>query len=446
MIEAQRSHYGESIVTVKIGDFLFVLSYTMSSSSLFGILAALVAPLVMTIGFFVWDNNWAGSTFSLNLFKCNLASVGFLIVSISTRADNPFPPDIFTGQAVGFLMLSSVIGIVIGDYLWLEGLRLLGARRVIVVDSCKPFFAALLGWPILGEQLKWTAFVGMIITIIGVVIVSWEGANKKEEQEETETAIKNDDPTKEFSSVVELANASRQIDPSLLENNSNRNSDVNLKSCNVSSDDDNDNAKKQQQIEASGELDKSGSLRDNRKDTIRSLRKGFTMSLLNVILDTYGSVLTKQYGSKMSTWEISLIRFGFAGVVMLIISVVMMIKDRCVMHRYRMRKRSAVDDRTSTATSSSDCWYTLPKNMTRSAWIKVIMGVSLVTFLTPALTNYALFQIALALALTLSSVGPLYALPLSWLLQKEMPTLKACIGATLAVVGVVVLSLFGRLE
>lgn len=68
----------------------------------------------------------------------------------------------------------------------------------------------------------------------------------------------------------------------------------------------------------------------------------------------------------------------------------------------------------------------------------------LLTTTTPALSNYALFQIALALALTLGSVGPLYALPLTWLLQHDRPTVRACVGGVLAVAGIVVLSLLGK--
>ena len=60
-----------------------------------GILAALAAPLVMTVGFIVWDNHWAGSPFSLNLYKCNLASIGFVILSIATRPNDPFSSEIF---------------------------------------------------------------------------------------------------------------------------------------------------------------------------------------------------------------------------------------------------------------------------------------------------------------------------------------------------------------
>lgn len=48
-------------------------------------------------------------------------------------------------------MLSAMLGIVIGDNTWLRALRLLGARRVILVDALKPWLAAVLGHFLLDE-------------------------------------------------------------------------------------------------------------------------------------------------------------------------------------------------------------------------------------------------------------------------------------------------------
>ena len=48
-----------------------------------GLIAAISAPLFMTIGFLIWDIEWkkaGGSAFALNMFKCNLASLAFLIM------------------------------------------------------------------------------------------------------------------------------------------------------------------------------------------------------------------------------------------------------------------------------------------------------------------------------------------------------------------------------
>ena len=118
------------------------------------------------------------------------------------------------------------------------------------------------------------------------------------------------------------------------------------------------------------------------------------------------------------------------GFVMLLVSVTLSLMQA-------LRSTSASEPRKSQ-------WYSLPlSEMTRTCWWHVCGGVLLVTFANPMLSNYALFKIALALALTLGSIGPLYALPLSFALQNERPTARSILGAFLAVAGVVVLSLKG---
>ena len=90
-------------------------------------------------------------------------------------------------------------------------------------------------------------------------------------------------------------------------------------------------------------------------------------------------------------------------------------------------------------------WYLLP-DASYSTWRRISFGVVFVSFLQPALTNYAMFQISLALLLTLESIGPLYSLPLSYILQGDRPTFRACVGAILAVIGIIVLSFKGITE
>lgn len=381
----------------------------MSDPSAFtlGAIAAATAPAFMTIGFIVWENNWYGSAFSLNLFKCNLASVGFVVASLAARkwGDQPFsgPGAEIQGDDIGYLVLSSVIGILIGDFLWLEGLRLLGARRVIVVDTVKPALAALMGWALLGEELRITALAGVALTACGVLVVGME------REEKPEGAA-------------------------------------------------------------------SGSLREKRTDSAASLRRGYVASAANACLDTYGSVLTKQHGMNMTVWEISLVRFGFAGLAMLALSMVMAARARILDGRKvpavevfpemqtEVHAVPVADGERDPLLGCADgpedgrhvegggCpllpppWYALPSNMTRRSWTHMVAGVVCVTFLTPALSNYALFRTPLALTLTLTSVGPMYALPLSWGLQGDRPTWRACLGAAVAMAGTVVLGLFGKVD
>ena len=120
---------------------------TVFSSTVDGVIAALLAPLFMSLGFFIWDMRWTvsgGSAFALNMFKCNVASIWFAIVAAIRGFSQRGSSSVFKVQSIGFLTLSSTLGIIIGDVLWLEALRLLGAKHVIVSDSLKPFAAAIL--------------------------------------------------------------------------------------------------------------------------------------------------------------------------------------------------------------------------------------------------------------------------------------------------------------
>jgi uncharacterized membrane protein len=151
----------------------------------------------MTIGFFIWDNKWGGSggsAFALNLYKCTTASLGFIVMSLlcgftttttnnSSTATNAFNSAAEAGEAfstrnVGYLILSSTLGIIIGDVLWLQALLILGAKQVIVIDSLRPFCAALLGRVVLNETLGLAAWGGMVLTVGGVVIVAIEDGRR----------------------------------------------------------------------------------------------------------------------------------------------------------------------------------------------------------------------------------------------------------------------------
>ena len=537
-----------------------------------GIVAALAGPLTMTLGFILWDNCWTGSPFALNMFKCSLASIGFVIASAASRLlsdEQPFSSDIFQRENVGYLMLSSVIGIIIGDWTWLEGLRLLGARRVIVMDSLKPFLAAVFGWAFLDEQLRLAALGGIVLTVVGIILVSLESETtidpedeECEEQGKDEVAdqIQGDSipGMKNTSSLVKSKAADTELSTTTvwtegtstpmggesttatataakpgtlsLGTGSYANDEVaqpvmmdEMIKPSIEKEDE-----EGFEIEATNDEHKSASAVTNashlvetttnaadivnsqhssisttptktttnstttppdntnankRARTVRETQWGFAMAIINVFLDTYGSVLTKNYGTQFTTWEINLIRFGFAGAMMMFCSVLLQLRDYLISANHNISSgkgntntdkghdaeigqsnpATQIDD-SATATINTannqqdnpsaqakqkDVWYKLPRDtMSQSAWMHVVGGVLFVTFITPALSNYALFQIALALALTLGSVGPLYALPLTYLFQKhqQRPSLRACLGAALAVAGIVVLAFWGTLD
>lgn len=434
----------------------------MSSSS-YGTLAALGSPLMMTVGFIVWDEHWKGSAFALNMFKCSLASVGFLILSFATRPHGTIFPS-HTVRPIYFLIMSSVCGILLGDLLWLEGLRLLGARRVVVVDSIKPFLAAMLGWAILNEKLVPTAFIGMAVTVVGVLVVSLE-------KESAKTKETTDDDVVKHLEVVE-ASCNEVKESRNAEESASHSPNIELNVDDTESDSPRTNSSAHLPLKTEeGNVPSPSTMETSKRVfTPQSMRKGYLMACLNVVLDTYGSILTRQYGVGLTTWEINLVRFGFAGASLLVVAILFHLRDLVTRspqyqkqkHRFLQRTGSGFpdlqqsnsgspseanepDDKVNNSevcakSSSPMPWYCLPNNMSQRSWIHVIIGVILVTFLAPTLSNYALFRIAVAIAITLGSVGPLYVLPLAYLMQHEKPTNRAVLGSLLAVGGIAMLA------
>jgi len=364
-----------------------------------GILSALAAPFAMTIGFILWDVHWkanGGSAFSLNMFKCTLACVGFLVMSSiffkeqtnndEKQSDNVFALFDDNRMDVSYLMLSSFIGIIIGDALWLESLQIIGSRRVIVIDAMKPFIGALMDWIFLGDEpIAAFGYVGMLLAAIGVLAVGLEedGSDIEENNDE-----KGEENRQNKGDYVE------QTFP----------------------------------IDIEGEVDDTSMSSSSKVNDSHpaGYKIGYLYSIANVILDSYGFVLTKQFGGAFTSWQIGLVRFGFAGVVLVLISFLMRFLELLKLNKYQIE----------------NTWYKLP-TMQTTDWSKILIGVLFVTFLCPSLTNYAIFEIPLGLALTLFSIGPLYAIPLVWILKNEGPTFRGIVGGVIAVAGVIILVLTG---
>ncbi len=377
-------------------------------ASIAGIAAGLLSPLFLTVGFVLWGDNWAGSPFSLNLFKCNFAGFLFLIISFCIRKVD------FMSVSVHYLMLSSVLGILCGDNMWLLALQIIGAKQVIVIDSLKPFLAAIMGKLILDEALNPYIAIGILVSTIGILCVSLE---------------------KKGSSEVEA-------DENKDESGSSNKSSTNIKAIST--------------------------------DYVQ-IFYGYCLAFLNVLLDSYGSVLTKQYGIGMNTFEINLIRFGFAGVMMGSLSLLLCGRD-CITKRFSSTNKFQIVGQneiqlTGMSTSNpaftiedieemsvapkaagedvtvesnpiqSEKWYKLPSTMTSQQWFLIVLGVLFVTFICPALYSYSIFHMSLGLCQTLSAFSPIYSIPCLYFMKNEKITVQAVVGSSLSVAGVAILCL-----
>lgn len=73
-----------------------------------------------------------------------------------------------THQVWFYLALSSFAGYIIGDFFFLQCFILIGARWGELFMTIAPLAAALTGWMLLGEEMTYLAWLGMLVTTTGI--------------------------------------------------------------------------------------------------------------------------------------------------------------------------------------------------------------------------------------------------------------------------------------
>lgn len=114
----------------------------------------------------------------LNLIK---GIAGFILFAITSLVIG----EVFTSirpAAVIALAVSGAVGIGFGDTMFFEAINRLGARRSLLITILAPPMTVIFAWIFLRETLSLFAWVGIVITILGVAWVITE-KNKNEQEE-----------------------------------------------------------------------------------------------------------------------------------------------------------------------------------------------------------------------------------------------------------------------
>ncbi len=135
-----------------------------------GEVAGILASLTWSISCLIFSkaNAPAGA---LNLFKNCVAAVLFTLTVAVTACWRGGPFLNADAGAIGWLSLSALVGIVIGDIFYFRSLQILGPRRSLVLTTVAPPLAGALGWAVLGERLSGPTGLCILVTLAGVAIV-----------------------------------------------------------------------------------------------------------------------------------------------------------------------------------------------------------------------------------------------------------------------------------
>ncbi len=142
----------------------------MSSIPFIGEAAALGAAMCWTVTAMAFES--AGKKVgSLQVNLIRLVIAFFFLSAFSFFMNGFFIPLNIDSNSWMLLLLSGLIGFVIGDLLLFQALVVVGARISMLLMTMAPVFTAVLGWMMLGESLSIQAVAGMCVTIAGVVFV-----------------------------------------------------------------------------------------------------------------------------------------------------------------------------------------------------------------------------------------------------------------------------------
>ena len=104
----------------------------------------------------------------LNVLRMALALL-FSLVLFWVVVGTPLPP-VGSWEACGWMLLSGVVGYVIGDFCLFQCYIIIGSRYGQLFMTLAPLAAALMAWMVLGQQMTAMSIVAMLVTLVGIGI------------------------------------------------------------------------------------------------------------------------------------------------------------------------------------------------------------------------------------------------------------------------------------
>lgn len=105
---------------------------------------------------------------TLNVLRMALALL-FSLILFAIVVGSPLPVGV-TSQALWWMLLSGLVGYVIGDFCLFQCYIIIGSRYGQLFMTLAPLAAALMAWVSLGQQMTAMSIVAMLVTLLGIGI------------------------------------------------------------------------------------------------------------------------------------------------------------------------------------------------------------------------------------------------------------------------------------
>lgn len=105
---------------------------------------------------------------TLNVLRMGL-SLLFAMLMFWVVMGSPLPP-VASWEACGWMLLSGIVGYVIGDFCLFQCYIIIGSRYGQLFMTLAPLSAALMAWVTLGQEMAPMSIVAMLITLTGIAL------------------------------------------------------------------------------------------------------------------------------------------------------------------------------------------------------------------------------------------------------------------------------------
>ena len=105
---------------------------------------------------------------TLNVMRMGIALI-FSAILFWVMTGSPLPAKAST-EAYGWMILSGIVGYVIGDFCLFQCYIIIGSKFGQLFMTLAPITAAIMAWFTLGQSIRPTAIIAMVITLAGIAI------------------------------------------------------------------------------------------------------------------------------------------------------------------------------------------------------------------------------------------------------------------------------------
>lgn len=146
------------------------------SSELIGVLASLSAALTWSIAAIFYKKGELGlNSFESNALRCILPLATLIPVAIYINGLGFLKVDL---QVLTYTFIATIVALLIGDTFYLSSIEMAGVSIAVSASYTFPIFTSIIAYFFLGEEVTSFTFIGVILTVLGIWLLSYENKQK----------------------------------------------------------------------------------------------------------------------------------------------------------------------------------------------------------------------------------------------------------------------------